>query len=61
MRINIVATNRYMDLIDNGIDLAIRTREYEPDSSITIRKLAPARRVLAATPGYLAKHPCQGD
>ncbi len=56
VRINIVAANRYMDLIDSGIDLAIRTREYEPDSSITVRKLASTRRVLVATPEYLAEH-----
>jgi DNA-binding transcriptional LysR family regulator len=54
--VNIVVANRYMDLIDNGIDLAIRTREVEPDSSITVRRLAATRRVLVATPGYLAEH-----
>jgi DNA-binding transcriptional LysR family regulator len=57
VRVNVVAANRYMDLIDSGIDLAIRTREYEPDSSITVRKLASTRRVLVATPGYLSAHP----
>jgi len=55
VRVNVVAANRYMDLIDNGIDLAIRTREFEPDSSITVRKLASTRRVLVASPGYLAQ------
>jgi DNA-binding transcriptional LysR family regulator len=54
--LNIVAANRYMDLIDSGIDLAIRTREFEPDSSITVRRLAATRRVLVATPAYLAQH-----
>ncbi|WP_137892969.1 LysR family transcriptional regulator [Ramlibacter sp. 2FC] len=53
--VNIVAANRYVDLIESGIDLAIRTREFEPDSSITIRKLATTRRVLAASPQYLAR------
>jgi DNA-binding transcriptional LysR family regulator len=56
VRIEIIAANRYYDLIENGIDLAIRTREYEPDSSITVRKLAETRRVLAASPGYLDRH-----
>ena len=41
------------DLIDNHIDVAIRTREFESDSSITIRRLAATRRILAASPGYL--------
>ena len=52
--VQIVAANRYFDLIDNGIDVAIRTKEYESDSDITVRKLAQTRRVLAASPSYVA-------
>ena len=52
--VQIVAANRYPDFIEAGIDVAIRTREHEGDSSITVRKLAETRRVLAASPGYLA-------
>jgi DNA-binding transcriptional LysR family regulator len=55
VRIHIEASNRYLDLIDNGIDVAIRTREYEPDSNITIRRLAETRRILVAAPAYLAR------
>lgn len=51
--VHVEAANRYFDLIDNGIDVAIRTREYEPDSNITIRRLAETRRILAASPAYL--------
>src|SRR5690606_10271473 len=54
--VHVEAANRYLDIIDNNIDVAIRTREYEPDSNITIRRLGETRRVLAASPGYLAKH-----
>ena len=54
--VQIVAANRYFDLIDNGIDVAIRTKEYESDSDITVRKLAQTRRVLAASPSYLVKN-----
>ncbi|WP_322056944.1 LysR family transcriptional regulator [Paraburkholderia sp. J63] len=55
LSVQIVAANRYPDFIEAGIDVAIRTREHEADSSITVRKLAETRRVLAAAPGYLAK------
>lgn len=51
--VNIVAANRYYDIMDSGIDLAIRTREFEPDSNLTVRRLAQMRRVLAASPRYL--------
>ncbi len=54
--VHVEAANRYLDIIDNNIDVAIRTREVEPDSNITIRRLAPTRRILAAAPAYLAKH-----
>ena len=53
--VHVETANRYLDLIDNNIDVAIRTREFEPDSNITIRRLAETRRVLAASPGYLAR------
>lgn len=53
IQVKIVGENRYYDIIDSGIDLAIRTREFEADSSITVRKLAETRRVLAASPKYL--------
>lgn len=51
--VNILAANRYYDIMDSGIDLAIRTREFEPDSGLTVRRLAETRRVLAASPRYL--------
>ena len=54
--VHVEAANRYFDLIDNNIDVAIRTRESEPDSNITIRRLGETRRILAASPRYFAQH-----
>lgn len=51
--VDVVAANRYYDIIENGIDVAIRTKVLEPDSNITIRRLASTRRILAASPGYI--------
>jgi DNA-binding transcriptional LysR family regulator len=51
--VHIETANRYLDIIENSIDLAVRTREYENDSTITIRRLAETRRILTATPRYL--------
>jgi len=56
VRVHVEVANRYYDLIDNNIDVAIRAREFEHDSSITIRRLAGTRRILAASPGYLDAH-----
>ena len=54
--VHIESANRYLDIIDNNIDVAIRTREIEPDSNITIRRLAETRRILTASPRYLAQY-----
>lgn len=54
--VHVEAANRYLDIIDNNIDVAIRTREFEPDSNITVRRLAQTRRILVASPRYLARH-----
>ncbi|ALS62211.1 LysR family transcriptional regulator [Pandoraea norimbergensis] len=54
-------TDRVVDLIEEGVDLAIRVGALR-DSTLVARKLAPNRRVLCASPAYLAargapKHP----
>ncbi|MDR2334852.1 MAG: LysR family transcriptional regulator [Burkholderiaceae bacterium] len=54
LTVQITAANRYPGFIEAGIDVAIRTREHEGDSGITVRRLAQMRRVLAASPAYLA-------
>jgi DNA-binding transcriptional LysR family regulator len=56
LSVAITAANRYFDLIEGGIDVAIRTREHESDSGLVIRRLAETRRILAASPEYLERH-----
>ena len=48
-------SDRNVNLIEEGFDLAVRIAHLE-DSSLTARKLAPNRRVVCASPRYLAKH-----
>lgn len=55
IRINLIGANRYHDIIDSNIDIAIRTREFEPDSNLTIRKLATTNRILAASYDYIKR------
>lgn len=54
--VDIVAANRYLDVMENNVDVAIRTRQFEADNNLTIRRLAETRRVLAASPEYLEKY-----
>lgn len=48
-------SDRAVNLLDEGFDLAIRIAELE-DSSLAARKLAPNRRVVCASPAYLRAH-----
>lgn len=47
-------SDHLLDLVREGVDLAIRLARME-DSSFTLRKIAEVRRVLCAAPEYLAR------
>ena len=55
VRVEVETSNRYFDAFEQGFDLVIRTRRAEPDSTVTIRKLAEVPRLLVAAPAYLAR------
>ena len=46
--------DRLVNLIDEGLDVAIRIGEL-PDSSLTAIRVGSVRRVICASPGYLEK------
>jgi len=49
--------DRFVDLLGDGVDLAIRAGAQPPDSpNVVARKLAIIDRVLCATPTFVAKH-----
>src|SRR5471030_452706 len=48
-------TIQIVDLVDKGIDLAVRIGALK-DSTLVARKIASNRRVLCASPAYLAEH-----
>ena len=55
VQIRLFMTSGQMDLIDGGIDLAIRVGHLE-DSSLIARKIATSRSLLCASPAYLETH-----
>lgn len=55
MQLDLVLNDRYVDLLDERFDLAIRIGQPE-DSSLVGRHLSEARRYLVAAPAYLAAH-----
>jgi len=48
-------TDRPVNLLDEGFDVAVRFGEI-PDARLTARKIASNRRLLCASPRYLAAH-----
>jgi DNA-binding transcriptional LysR family regulator len=52
VEIDLSLNDRYVDVVDEGFDLAIRIGRLA-DSSLVARKLAPMRLVLCASPAYL--------
>ena len=44
-----------MDLIEEGVDVAIRLAPLK-DSSLVAKRLAPTHRMVCASPGYVARH-----
>lgn len=52
LRVQLTLTDRFVDLVDEGHDVAIRIGALA-DSSLTARRLAPARRIVCASPAYL--------
>lgn len=56
VRIDFSLNDRYVDLLEEGLDLVIRIGELK-DSSLIARRLATNRRVVVAHPDYLTRHP----
>lgn len=53
--VNMVLNNRYVELISEGFDMAIRVGEME-DSSMRARKLTETTRRMIASPAYFKKY-----
>ncbi len=54
VQIRLSLSSRQLDLVDSGIDLAIRIGRLD-DSSLIARKITESREVMCASPAYLAK------
>ncbi|WP_040261114.1 LysR family transcriptional regulator [Pseudomonas massiliensis] len=55
LQLDIELTNRTLDLVDEGLDLAIRLGRLQ-DSRLVAHRLAPRRMYLCASPAYLERY-----
>lgn len=55
LRVQCIATNRRVDLIHEGVDVAIRVREIlDTDADLQVKRIGISRRILVASPKLLA-------
>ncbi len=57
LNVHFEADNRYIDLIEERIDIAVRMSPGLADSSLIARPMAEARLILCASPEYINSHP----
>lgn len=55
LRIQLLSTDAMIDIVRDNVDVAIR-QAVLPDSGLISRTIAPDRRVLVASPDYIARH-----
>ena len=53
--LDVTLSDRVVDLVEDGFDLAVRIARL-PSSSLISRRLASTRMILCASPAYLAQH-----
>ncbi|CAM2156966.1 LysR family transcriptional regulator, regulator for bpeEF and oprC [Pararobbsia alpina] len=55
LELDLVLDDRNIDLVNEGIDLALRMGQLA-DSNMTARRIGEARRLVVATPDYVKRH-----
>jgi DNA-binding transcriptional LysR family regulator len=55
IRLELLPTDRQLDMVEEGIDVAIRIGRLS-DSSFTARKIGDDFRLICASPDYIARH-----
>ncbi|QFY61063.1 LysR family transcriptional regulator [Rhizobium grahamii] len=54
--VRLLMLDRFVNLVDEGVDLAVRIGQLQDSSHISTRLGGDVRRVIVASPDYLAKH-----
>lgn len=55
LSMELLLEDRHVDLVREGVDVALRITGEPPDTSMVYRRLGPSRQVVCASPAYLGK------
>jgi DNA-binding transcriptional LysR family regulator len=55
LKVELTLTDRFVDPLEEGADVTLRIG-VPADSSLIARRIAPARIIMVASPGYIEKH-----
>jgi DNA-binding transcriptional LysR family regulator len=61
IRVQVIATNRAVDVIEERVDVAIRARARLNDESLTMRRLGTSCLIFVASPGFVEAHGIPAD
>ena len=57
LRLQILSTNRRVDLIEERVDVAVRVRErLDTDGDLQMRRIGVSRRIVVASPDFVRDH-----
>lgn len=57
LRVHLELSDGYIDLVEQGIDAAVRIGNLPPDSGLVARRIASVERALYASRGYMTARP----
>lgn len=58
LKIQCMVTDRRIDLVHEGVDVAVRVRErLDTDADLQMRRIGTSRRILVASPAFAVAHP----
>ena len=57
LRIQVIISNRRVDLIEEGVDVAVRVRErLDTDADLQLKVISRAASMIVASPAFMAEH-----
>ena len=56
VRLEVELTDHHVDLVEEGLDVAIQWREQIEDPAVVARRLCINRRIICAAPAYVERH-----